>query len=221
LRSRPLLLTLKSMIERSYGMVPLIDDVARYVIGDAGLRHLYGERPRRESSGRLGARLLVRDGGEPVRAALYYPDDLVQHLERFNPLTGIGDVNIDAFAVFVEELDHLLTLAFRAAQGRPVSLIELEHHADVTKYLVVLHFLGRQTGRRRLPEAMRLWVRHHLFGKYAPGDSEQMRYREAALLAQRYVGYLEGLSIESRHAELRNFHRRPFAETCSRLASLN
>jgi len=209
------------MIERSYGMPPLIGDVSRYIIGDTGLRLLYGEGPQRQSAGRMEARLLVRDDGEQVRAVLYYPDALVQHLERFNPLVGLGDVNIDAFAVFVEELDHLLTLAFRAAQGRPVSLIELEHHAAVTRYLVVLHFMGRQTGRRRLPEALRLWVRHHLFGKYEGGGSDQLRYREAALLARRYVGWLEGLSIESRHAELRSFHRRSFAETCARLASLN
>lgn len=206
-----LLEALKSLIERTYGMPPLMDDVGRYVIGDRGLRALYGHPG---DGGADGARLLVRESRHGIRATLYYPDALVRHLERHNPLDGLGDVNIQEFAVLIEELDHLLTVAHRAAQGRRVSRLELEHHAAVTKYLVVVHFLGRQLRRRRLPEVLRLWVRHQVLGRYSEGSGESAaRYREAARLAHRYLAYLEALPAQARRQELLAFHRRSFQET--------
>lgn len=214
MNARPLIVTLQSMIERSYGMPRVIEDVTPFLIGDAGYRERYRGRDGSAPADEVGARLLVRDSGATLRAALYYPDRLVRHLERHNPLLGLGDVNIEAFAVLVEELDHLLTVASRAAEGRPVSLLELEHHANVTKYLVVIHFLGRQTGRRRIADSLRWWTRHHVLGRYETGGATgQTRYRDAALLAGRYIRFFESLAPESRPAELRAYQRRPFSET--------
>jgi hypothetical protein len=218
----PLIESLKSIIERSYGMSVVIEDIAPFIVGDAGYRALYGGTTEPVSWEGRGARILVREAGPMLRVALYYPDGLVRHLERFNPLQGIGDVNITAFAVLVEELDHLLTLAHRAAERRPVSLLELEHHANVTKYLVVVHFLGRQADRRRLPEPLKIWARHHLFERFSREEGErEARYRDAARLATKYVSYLESLPIERRRAELRAFHRRPFADTLMLLEQRN
>jgi len=219
---RPLVESLKSIIEKSYGMPVVIEDIGPFIVGDAGVQALYGKVAEPVSREGQGARILVRDAGPILRAALYYPDSLVRHLERFNPLEGIGDVNINAFAVFIEELDHLLTLAHRAAERRPVSLLELEHHANVTKYLIVVHFLGRQSGRRRLPEMLKIWARHHLFERFSRDEGEgEARYRDAARLASKYVSYLESLPIEERRAELRAFHRRRFAETLMLLERRN
>ncbi len=216
-----LLGTLKGFIERSYGMPAVIQDVAPFVVGDAGYRLFYGaEEGSVPPAAR--ARVMVRDAGPTLRASLYYPDALVRHLERCNPLAGIGDENIDAFATFVEELDHLLTLACRAAERRPVTLLELEHHANVTKYLVVLHFLGKQTGRRRLPEGLRVWARHQVFERYGAGDGEdEGRYREAAQMARGYVRFLESMPLGQRHAELRAFQRRPLFENLRIAARFN
>ena len=217
----PLLVTLKSIIERSYGMPGVIDDLAPFIIGDAGYRMRYGGGTG-DRSPLPRARLLLREGGHRVRASLYYPDTLVRHLERFNPMDGIDDANIEAFAVLVEELDHLLTVASRAAESRPITLLELEHHANVTKCLMVIHFLARQTGRGRVAEPLRNWARHHLLGRYAPGEGEEgARYRDAARLAGTYLDYLETLPKEERPAELHAYQRRPFSETLRRLMSPN
>ena len=212
----PLLPVLQSIIERSYGMPRLVGDAARYLIGDEGLRRFYGGgEPER-------ARLMVRDERRGVHAALFLPDRLVRHLERHDPRRGLDDRNIDAFAVLVEELDHLLLLASRASMGRCVRLLELEIHALVTKYLMVLHLLGRLTGRRRVSAFHRRWARHHLFEKFSrePGE-EPGRYREASRLAWRYVSWLDGLNAESRRAELPAFHLRPWDEQMRRVAALN
>lgn len=214
--------TLKSIIERSYGLPKVIGDVAPFIVGDRGYRTFYPEEGDRIPDEDAGARVMLRHDGERLRAALYYPDALVRHLERFNPLAGVGDENIDAFATLVEELDHLILLAGRAVAGRPASLLELEYHAGVTKYLTVLHFLARQTRRRRLSEPHRRWARHHLFEKYAGGDDEgAARYRDAAALARRYVLYLDGLPVPQRVTELRKLEQRSFADTRRFIAGLS
>lgn len=219
MNAAPLVVILKSIIERSYGMRPVIHDIGPFLIGDEGYEVLYGDGQHERSS---GARMMVREEHDSVRLSVYYPDALVRHLEQFNPLIGLGDVNIDQFSVFIEELDHLLTLAGRVAEGRPVSLLELEHHANLTKYLVVLHLLGRQIGRTRLPESLRLWARHHLFGKYSREKSDSAeRYREAAGLADRHARLLDGMTVPERRSELCAFHRRPFSDTCRLLTSAN
>lgn len=217
-RQAPLVPTLQAIIERTYGLQPLVGDVAPYLIGDAGLRAM--ARSGAGTAAEPGRpRLLLRPEGDGVRAVIYYPDALVAHLERHDPRRGLDDRNIDAFAMLVEELDHLLTVASRLASGRPLRLLELEMHALVTKYLVVLHLLGRLTGRRRVSEFHRAWTKHHLFEKYADGgDSESARYLEAAGLASRYVRWLDGLTRAARHAELRQFHARPFAEQTRHIA---
>ncbi|HEU4400801.1 MAG TPA: hypothetical protein VFT43_01725 [Candidatus Polarisedimenticolia bacterium] len=217
---RSLLETLQAFIERSYGMPGVIGDLSPFIVGDAGYLAFYVNESKPRPARR--AHLLVRDSGAVLRAVLYYPDALVRHLERFNPLAGIGDENIDAFAVFVEELDHLLTVASRALERRPITLLELEHHANVTKYLVVLHFLGKQAGRRRVPEPLRIWARHHLFEKFSEAEGEeQARYRTAARVARGYVSYFESLPISERHRELRALQRRPFSETFRIAANQN
>ena len=210
-QGRPLVEVIRSIIQRTYGLTQVIGEVGPYIVGDQGFSKLYGGSP--DPSGEGGARLLVRHSGDHVRAVVYYPDALVRHLERFNPILGLGDVNIAGFATLVEEIDHLLTLASRASEGRSVTLLELEHHANVTKYLTVLHFLGKQTGRRKVDEGLKHWARHHLFERYSGRDGvEEARYREAARLAWRYLKSLEGLPIEKRRAEIRSFHWRPFTE---------
>ncbi len=214
MKQSSLVQTLKSIIERSYGLPVVIEDLAPYIVGDRGYRAFYGAGSGGSPEDGTAARVMVRYDGEQLRAALYYPDALVRHLERFNPLAGVGDENIDAFAMLVEELDHLILLAGRAVVGRPASLLELEYHAGVTKYLMVLHFLARQTRRRRLSEQHRRWARHHLFEKYAEdGGDDAIRYRDAAALARRYVLYLEGLPVSLRVAELRQLERRSFSNT--------
>lgn len=215
-RTRSLVEVLKSMIERTYGIPPCIDDLSPFIVGDEGFRRFYVE-PGLDPPG-TAARVLVRDSGRPLRAALYCPDSLVRHLETFNPLMGLGDVNIEAFAVMVEEIDHLVTLASRVSERRPVTLLELEHHANVTKYLMVLHFLGKQTGRLRVAEPLRQWARFHLFERFSGGPGvDAARYREAARLAWQYLRVLETLPPEKRRAEIRAFHRRPFSEILHRV----
>jgi hypothetical protein len=183
------------------------------VIGDAGLRALYpkGERDVRSESG-AGARLLVRDTEAGVRACIYYPDAMIKHLEAKPPQRGVDADNVDAFAILVEELDHLLMTAERAHAGRGVSLLELEVQANVSKDLVLSRFLARRGPH--LDPCLREWLRHKLFhGRtYSDQDPEvRDRYDTASRLALRFLRSLERLPRSRRLETLRKFHRASLA----------
>jgi hypothetical protein len=184
------------------------------VIGDAGLRAIYpkGGHEVRSESGE-GARLLVRDTGAGVRACIYYPDAMIRHLEAKPPQRGLDADNVDAFAVLVEELDHLLVTAERAHAGRGVSLLELEVQANVSKELVLSRFLAR--GGRHLDPGRREWLRHHLFHArtYCDDDLEvRGRYEAASRLALKFLRSLQDRPRLLRLETLRRFHRASLSE---------
>ena len=217
---RPTLLrSLQALLERTYRMDTGIADVGPFVIGDEGLRVLYAggdeglHRAGAAGAAGAGARVLVREAHGSVAARIYYPDALIRSLEERPPAYGLFDGNIDAFATFVEELDHFLLLAERVRLRRPVTLLELEMHANVTKYLVCALFLaaGRRTGPRApLGSEDRVWLLWHLFEKITfaePDPQSQSRYRAAARFARRFLdGLDEAPSPAARLERLRLFH---------------
>jgi hypothetical protein len=211
--SAPTLLeSVQLLLERTYRIRSGLGEIGRFVIGDAGFRELYrdgehdgvGTDPGRDGS---GARTLVRETDEGVRACIYYPDAMIRCLEAHPPHRGLGDENVDAFAVFVEEADHLLCIAERARDGRPVSLFELELHANVSKELVLARYLAGQA--TRLDERRRAWLRYHLFHKGSAADTDpavRARYDDAARFALRFLEAAGRLVRAERLETLRRFH---------------
>jgi hypothetical protein len=215
-----LLERLQGVIERTYDLQTGVRDIGRYVIGDEGYRRIYGGLA---AAGRLvekvgtaveagaGARTMLRESGQGGLAVLvYYPDSLIECLERNDPTRRLDDANIDAFSVLVEELDHFLVIADRYRRGGEASLLELELHANVTKHLVLGMFVGKMRRTSRLSQADRAWIRFHLFEKgiFSDPDPEvRSRYRDASRFAVRYVDRLDRLSPPNRVRELKRFHR--------------
>ena len=205
-----LLRTVHGLLTRTYALSARLDAIERYVIGDAGLAVLYdgAGAPTVGSAGGDGARLLLRECDGSLRACVYFPDALIEHLECQPPQRGLHADNVDAFAVFVEEIDHLLVAAERASAGRGISLLELELHANVSKYLVLGRFLAGSA--RHLAAGRRAWLRHHLFEKpvYSDPDEEvRGRYAAATRHAARFLATLDGMRPERRLERLRRFHR--------------
>ncbi len=160
-----LLEELHKQIETTYAMDTGIDDVAKYVIGDKTYRHLYGRENTATSvnSSVSRARVLIRQNTEPLRVSLYYPDQLIEKLERYDPRWGVYDINIDEVAIFTEELDHLLLIAQNYKYGKPFSLLGLELHANITKYLILSYFIAQQMALPQLNPVFRNLLKHHLF----------------------------------------------------------
>jgi len=224
--SRDSLLTrLQRLIERSYDWSTGIEDLGPYLLGDEGYRRLYEGREIAEElpGASPGARTLVSWRGHQVRIGVYYPDALVLHLERRNPLHRVDEENVGPFTALVEELDHLLMLAWCARHRREVGLLELEFHANVTKYMVLAHFLARLSRRPHLAPSQRRWILHRLFHDAGEGlpPPFRHRYRTAARLAVRLLSHLDLLPGEERVRALRRLGRRSWESQRSCLESLD
>jgi hypothetical protein len=210
---------LRELIEGTYDWRTGIGDLAPYVLGDGGYRRIFSGKEIQEEapSSETGPRTLVTWGKGPIRLSVYYPDSLVRHLESIHPLREVSDRNIVAFSLLVEELDHLLRLAWCASHGRQVRLLELEFHANVTKYFVSAHLLGRATRRRQLTTEQRIWLFRSLFldaGEELP-EALKDRYEIAGRLAARLIQRMQRLSPEQRIRVLRRFARRSWeAQRC-------
>jgi len=207
-----LLESVQALLERTYRIRSGVREIGCFVIGDVGYRELYrdaahggvGTDPGRDGS---GARTLVRETNEGVRACIYYPDAMIRCLEAHPPHRGLCDENVDAFAVFVEEADHLLCIAERARDDRPVSLFELELHANVSKELVLARYLAGRAPR--LDPRRRAWLRYHLFHKGTAADIDpavRARYDDASRFALRFLEAAGRMARTQRLEALRQFH---------------
>ncbi|MFQ5670468.1 MAG: hypothetical protein ACE5HD_08125 [Acidobacteriota bacterium] len=216
-----LLATTQGLIERTYRTATGIEDMGRFVVGDQGYRLLvHRDRPEGGASGGEGkdreplpgARVLVRRMEEGLALAIYYPDVLIQQLERWPPTRQFDDRNVDAFAHFVEEIDHFISLYHARSHGRDLTLLELEMRANVSKALVFAHFIGRLAGRSWLLAEERLWMRYHLFEKQVYTDADaavRQRYEDARRFAVRLLNRLEKLPRSRRIWELRRWNDLP------------
>jgi len=211
-----LLEKLQGIIERTYDLETGVRDIGRFVIGDEGYRALYGRLDaaggvvNRVGSAGLGARTLVRESEAGLAVSIYYPDSLVACLERNDPTRRLDAANVDAFGVLVEELDHFLVIAERFRNGGEMSLMDLELHANVTKYLVMKLFVGKLRRARRLSAPDSAWIRFHLFDKAEftePDPAVRARYRDANRLAARYVRAVDAMPPREALTALRRFHR--------------
>lgn len=208
-RGDSLLEIVQGLLERTYRIRAGLLEAGEFVIGDAAYRRLYqgAEFVFTGSPAGSGARTVVRETPVGLRASVYYPDALIRCLETHPPQCGLCDDNVDAFATLVEELDHLLCIAERAEQDRPLSLFELELHANVSKHLVLARFLT--SSGRPLDARKRLWLRHHLFDTGSFCEEEpavRSRYEDATRWAVRLLDALPRFRPEDRLAKLRRFH---------------
>jgi hypothetical protein len=206
----PLLEVVRGLLERTFHMRSGLGALAPFIIGDRGYHALYGagRQPRGVGSpGGQGAKTMVRETTDGVAACIYFPDSLIDRLEAHPPNRGVGQENLLEFATFVEEIDHLLMIAERSRDGRPISLFELELHANVSKHLVLTRFLAGAAPR--LAAERRLWLRHELFDgvRYCDDDpATRQRYRDAARWAIRLLDGLTGIDAARCVARLRQFH---------------
>ena len=210
--TRPLILVLQQLIENTFDMESGIQDASRYVLGDRGVRKVYGRRKIIHFVEGLHSRamLLVREEGGAVLANIYYPDKMIRKLEEYNPLVRLDERNIDEFLVFTEELDHLLTLGQKRRRGEEATLLEMELHSNVTKELAAKHFIGRQASVGDIGEAGRRWVRFHVFEKFGCQVEDgrvRGRYNDAARYAVRYLDHLHSLLPRERIKALRRFDK--------------
>ncbi|MFQ5718691.1 MAG: hypothetical protein ACE5IK_04000 [Acidobacteriota bacterium] len=219
-----LLAVTQGLIERTYGTLTGVDDIAPFVVGDQGYRRLadrheivravehLSRAPGPVARELPGPSVLIRSIEDGTAVAVYFPDALISRLESDPPTRGVGPANVDDFAAFIEEIDHFIMIVHGLAHHREMSLLELEIRANITKTLVVNHFVGRLSGRRSLDAEQRRWIRYHLLDKHQfdePDEAVRRRYEDARRHAVRVLDGLMGLDPAALIDVLRRWNALP------------
>lgn len=171
--------------------------------------------------------LLVLEEGDVLSLGLYLDERVVAEAARADPHDRRPRLTARAalarVACAAEGVSHFVYLATRAAEGRPVSLLELEVQAEVDKFALLLLHLWRR-GLRRMSAALRgrLFERVR-FHAWLPADALS-RYREANRLGGGYARWLEGryvedADVEGLFRELRRTYRRGGGEKLAYLGT--
>ncbi len=157
--------------------------------------------------------LIVVGDGTEIAMSLYLDPELLERLDRADPMERLHDGNVADYWTALEGVSHFLYLAWNAGHDKPVSLLELEMQAEVDKYVGSYWLLRRQFPDRFPAELMRLlFERTRIDSRLAAG--RENLYREASRYAEKFCRRLEsslrnarGLSQTQVLAELRRFYR--------------
>src|SRR5262245_46612571 len=154
------------------------------------------------------------DGDDEVAVSLYLDPQLLERLDRADPMERLHDGNVADYWTALEGVSHFLYLAWNAGHDKPVSLLELEMQAEVDKYVASYWRMRRQFPDRFPAELLRLlFERTRIDPRLAAGREDL--YREASRYAEKFCRRLahslrgaDGRRAEAKVlAELRRFYR--------------
>ncbi|MHB8815260.1 MAG: hypothetical protein ACYDAE_18575 [Steroidobacteraceae bacterium] len=151
--------------------------------------------------------------GDEAGISLYLDADLLDRLERQDPMVRLHEGNVADYCKALEGVSHFLYLAWNAGHDRPVSILELEMQAEVDKYVASYWLLRRQLPGRFPAELRRiLFERTRIDPRLAAG--REGLYHEASRYAEKFCRRLErslrrsGAGTEGEVlSELRRFYR--------------
>lgn len=169
--------------------------------------------PAAHAAATADEQLLVRQSDGAVDVALFLAREVLERLQRRDPMHRLDTGNLADYWTALEGVSHFHYLAWNAHHDRPVALHELEMQAEVDKYAVTLFVLGAQhSGRFPLRLHELLFARTRVDGALAAHKREL--YESASRYAARFCALLERrflkrgrLRCEALVRELRTFYR--------------
>ena len=200
---------MQALLARLYD-APVGHDVTDYLVSD---RQQFAALVGTAADGAADEQVVVVQDRNDVRIGLYLDQQVLDRLERHDPLSSLGDDNLHDYCTALEGVSHFHYLMWSLAHGRSVSLLELELQADVDKYASALTLLTRQCGGQ-FPAALHARLFHRV--GYLPQLSAESRHRyeEANRHAARFCRSLEERFLRRRRSrpeawlsELRRFFR--------------
>lgn len=200
---------MQALLTRLYD-APVGHDVTDYLVSD---RQRFAALVGAAADGAADEQVVVVQDCNAVRIGLYLDQQVLDRLERHDPLSSLGDDNLHDYCTALEGVSHFHYLMWSLAHGRSVSLLELELQADVDKYASALTLLTRQCDGQ-FPAALHARLFHRV--GYLPQLSAESRHRyeEANRHAARFCRSLEERFLRRRRSrpeawlsELRRFFR--------------
>lgn len=158
--------------------------------------------------------LLVAPDGDALGVSLYLDPQVLERLQRSNPLEALHEGNLADYWTALEGVSHFVYLAWNAGFDRPVSLLELEMQAEVDKYVGSCWLLRSQSPRRFPAEVHGLLFGRAKVDPRLAADRMEL-YRQASDWAARFCRRIErqlraaraGSPAAELMTELRRFYR--------------
>lgn len=154
-------------------------------------------------------KLLIAEADGEADVALYLERELLERLDRHDPLTKLDGGNLADFWSALEGVSHFTYYAWNAARDKTVSLFELELQAEVDKFVTTGMLLREQTGRE--PGGLHGWLFDSPTLAAELAEDERERYRRANRYAAKYCrrlsATLAGDDEAAAQRELRRFYR--------------
>ncbi|MFO7277617.1 MAG: hypothetical protein DIU56_011320 [Pseudomonadota bacterium] len=187
--------------------VSVAHDVYDFLVTDRG--HL----PAAARSNPSDEALIVAQDSDSVGVSLYLDPQLLERLQRADPMQRLDHANVADYWTALEGVSHFVYFAWNAGHDKRVSLLELELQAEIDKYVASLWLLRRQYPDRFPAELMRLLFERTRIDPRLAGQREEI-YRQASHYAEKFCRRLErslrtaGPGGEREVlAELRRFYR--------------
>ena len=161
-----------------------------------------------DSGGRkVDEKLLIAEADGEADVALYLERELLDRLDRHDPLTKLDGSNLADFWSALEGVSHFVYYAWNAARDKAVSLFELELQAEVDKFVTTGLLLREQTGREQ--DGLHGWLFDTPTLATELAEHERERYRRANRYAAKYCQRLALARDDeaAAHRELRHFYR--------------
>ncbi len=159
--------------------------------------------------------VFIVEDAEGVSVGLFIDRDVLDRLASADPLDALDEQNLQDFCTALEGVSHFHYLLWSLAQGRSVSLLELELQAEVDKYASALMLLTRQRDGE-FPHALHAAMFDRV--RFAPEleTNARQRYEAANRHAARFCRDLDERFLRRRRSrpeawvsELRRFFRCP------------
>jgi hypothetical protein len=158
---------------------------------------------------KVDEKLLIAEADGEADVALYLERELLERLDRHDPLTKLDAHNLADFWAALEGVSHFTYYAWNAARDKTVSLFELELQAEVDKFVTTGRLLREQTGRDA--GGLHGWLFDTPTLAAELDEHERERYRRANRYAAKYCKRLLATPVNddeaAQHRELRHFYR--------------
>ncbi len=180
-----------------------IDD---FLITDPALARLLG---RDSLLADTDETVLVSQDEAGLAMSVYLDEDMLERLERDDPLTNLRPDRLADLWTALEGVSHFTYLAFSAQHDKSVTLLELELQAEIDKF-VSTWLIALQQDDVALAGRLHGWLFDDVSFHPQLSAAQRERYRAASDYAARFCHRLSGRlhsDDERGLAELRHFYR--------------
>lgn len=164
-----------------------------------------------------GETLFLSQDDDGLGMSLFLDGDLLERVERSDPLNGLHPGMLADFCQVLEGISHFNCMAFKAGRDREVSLLELELQGEVDKFVTSAQ-IAIERGDHAFLRKLHGWLFDEV-GFHDELDATALaRYRAANDYAARFCKHLLRGMLSGNDAaldELRVFFRLPIADKMS------